>query len=169
MGGFTTGGLNFDARVRRESFEPVEFYAHTGGMDAFARDLKIAAEIRADGRLAELVKNRYAWVDLRTQNARSRNCNFDQKAPESQPYHRDAAVHELKKDHLCGKPTQDGIYRQKASASGGCGFRLFFANSCGSLASFNPRACEILRRSPQVASWFQQRVFSDPRLDETAL
>src|ERR1700722_2118458 len=49
------------------------------------------------------------WVDLRTQNARSRNCNFDQKAPESQPYHRDAAVHKLKKDHLCGKPTLDGI------------------------------------------------------------
>jgi len=40
MGGFTTGGLNFDAKVRRESFEPVDlFYAHIGGMDAFARGL----------------------------------------------------------------------------------------------------------------------------------
>src|SRR5439155_7492762 len=64
MGGFTTGGLNFDAKVRRESFEPVDlFYAHIGGMDAFARGLKIAAAIRADGRLAELVKNRYASWD----------------------------------------------------------------------------------------------------------
>jgi xylose isomerase len=64
MGGFTTGGLNFDAKVRRESFEPIDlFYAHIGGMDAFARALKIAAAIRADGRLAELVKNRYASWD----------------------------------------------------------------------------------------------------------
>ena len=61
MGGLTTGGLNFDAKVRRESFEPIDlFYAHIGGMDAFARGLKIAAAIRSDGRLAELVKNRYA-------------------------------------------------------------------------------------------------------------
>src|SRR5437868_2360508 len=64
MGGLTTGGLNFDAKVRRESFEPVDlFYAHIGGMDAFARGLKIAAAIRADGRLAELVKDRYASWD----------------------------------------------------------------------------------------------------------
>ena len=43
-GGFTTGGVNFDAKVRRESFEPVDlFHAHIGGMDAFARGLKIAA------------------------------------------------------------------------------------------------------------------------------
>lgn len=64
MGGFTTGGLNFDAKVRRESFEPVDlFYAHIGGMDAFARGLKIAAAIRADGRLAEMVKQRYASWD----------------------------------------------------------------------------------------------------------
>ena len=53
-GGFTTGGLNFDAKVRRESFEPVDlFYAHIGGMDAFAKGLKIAAAIRADGELDE--------------------------------------------------------------------------------------------------------------------
>ncbi len=63
-GGFTTGGVNFDAKVRRESFEPVDlFYAHVGGMDAFARGLKIAAAIRKDGRLAEFVKNRYASWD----------------------------------------------------------------------------------------------------------
>jgi len=64
MGGFTTGGLNFDAKVRRESFEPVDlFYAHIGGMDAFALGLKIAAAIRADGRLTELVKSPYASWD----------------------------------------------------------------------------------------------------------
>ncbi len=63
MGGFKTGGVNFDAKVRRESYEPVDlFHAHIGGMDAFARGLKIAAAIRADGRLKEFVKNRYrSW------------------------------------------------------------------------------------------------------------
>ena len=62
-GGFTTGGLNFDAKVRRESFEPVDlFHAHIGGMDAFAKGLKIAAAIRADGVLAGMVKDRYrSW------------------------------------------------------------------------------------------------------------
>ena len=64
MGGFTTGGVNFDAKVRRESFEPIDlFYAHIGGMDAFARGLKLAAAIRADGRLADFVKQRYASWD----------------------------------------------------------------------------------------------------------
>ena len=64
MGGLTTGGLNFDAKVRRESFEPVDlFYAHIGGMDAFARGLKIAAAVRADGRLAGFVADRYASWD----------------------------------------------------------------------------------------------------------
>ena len=52
--------MNFDAKVRRESFEPIDlFHAHIGGMDAFARGLKIAAKIRADGVLADFVKNRY--------------------------------------------------------------------------------------------------------------
>ncbi|MBM3832171.1 MAG: xylose isomerase [Verrucomicrobia bacterium] len=64
MGGFTTGGTNFDAKVRRESFEPVDlFYAHIAGMDAFARGLKIAAAIRKDGRLAGFVKQRYSSWD----------------------------------------------------------------------------------------------------------
>lgn len=64
MGGWTTGGINFDAKVRRESFEPVDlFHAHIGGMDAFARGLKIAHAIREDGRLAEFVQKRYASWD----------------------------------------------------------------------------------------------------------
>jgi xylose isomerase len=63
MGGFTTGGVNFDAKVRRESFEPIDlFHAHVGGMDAFARGLKIAHAIIEDGRLASFVKERYrSW------------------------------------------------------------------------------------------------------------
>jgi len=63
-GGFKTGGLNFDAKVRRESFEPIDlFYAHIGGMDAFAKGLKIAAAIRADGELERMVRQRYASWD----------------------------------------------------------------------------------------------------------
>jgi xylose isomerase len=63
-GGFTSGGLNFDAKVRRESFEPIDlFYAHIGGMDAFAQGLRIAAAIRGDGELARMVKDRYSSWD----------------------------------------------------------------------------------------------------------
>ena len=61
MGGLTTGGTNFDAKVRRESFEPIDlFYAHIAGMDTFARGLKIAAAIRKDSRLDDFVKQRYS-------------------------------------------------------------------------------------------------------------
>ncbi|WP_035601129.1 xylose isomerase [Haloferula sp. BvORR071] len=64
MGGFTTGGLNFDAKRRRESHEPVDlFHAHIGGMDAFARGLRVAAAIREDGRISNFVKTRYSSWD----------------------------------------------------------------------------------------------------------
>ncbi|MEC5127472.1 xylose isomerase [Verrucomicrobiales bacterium BCK34] len=64
MGGLTTGGLNFDAKRRRESHEPIDLvHAHIGGMDAFARGLKIAHAIREDGRLASFVDERYSSFD----------------------------------------------------------------------------------------------------------
>ena len=63
-GGVAPGGVNFDAKVRRESFEPIDlFHAHVGGMDAFARGLKIAAAIRADGELEQVVNERYSSFD----------------------------------------------------------------------------------------------------------
>ena len=63
-GGFTTGGLNFDAKVRRESFEPIDLvYAHVGGMDAFAKGLRNAAAARADGVFDRMLKERYASWD----------------------------------------------------------------------------------------------------------
>ncbi|MCS7238428.1 MAG: xylose isomerase [Thermoguttaceae bacterium] len=63
-GGLAPGGVNFDAKVRRESFEPIDlFYAHIGGMDTFAKGLKIAAQIRADGELDRLLKERYSSWD----------------------------------------------------------------------------------------------------------
>lgn len=62
--GLAPGGVNFDAKVRRESFDPIDlFHAHIGGMDAFARGTKIAAQIRKDGVLDDFVKNRYRSFD----------------------------------------------------------------------------------------------------------
>jgi len=65
MGGFATGGLNFDAKVRRQSMDTEDlFHAHIGGMDAFARGLEIAHAIVEDGRLQKFVDDRYAgWQD----------------------------------------------------------------------------------------------------------
>ena len=64
QGGLGSGGTNFDAKVRRESTDPIDlFHAHIGGMDAFARGTKIAAAIRADGRLDEVVSGRYSSYD----------------------------------------------------------------------------------------------------------
>ena len=63
-GGVAPGGVNFDAKVRRESFDPMDlFHAHIGGMDAFARGLKIAAAIRADNALGKFVDQRYSSWD----------------------------------------------------------------------------------------------------------
>ncbi len=63
-GGLTTGGLNFDAKVRRQSTEPTDlFHAHIGGMDAFARGLKIAAKLIDEGRIEGLVSGRYGTWD----------------------------------------------------------------------------------------------------------
>ena len=64
QGGLAPGGVNFDAKVRRESFEPTDlFHAHIGGMDAFAVGLKLAAAIRKEGTLPAFVKDRYASWD----------------------------------------------------------------------------------------------------------
>lgn len=63
-GGIAPGGVNFDAKVRRESFEPIDlFHGHIVGMDAFARGLRIAAAIQADGRLNDFVSDRYSSWD----------------------------------------------------------------------------------------------------------
>ncbi len=61
MGGFNKGGLNFDAKTRRASFEPVDlFYGHIAGMDAFAKGFKIAYKLVQDGVFDKFVKERYS-------------------------------------------------------------------------------------------------------------
>lgn len=63
-GGFKTGGLNFDAKIRRMSIDPEDlFHAHIGAMDAFARGLKAAAKMLKDKKLEKHVQKRYAGWD----------------------------------------------------------------------------------------------------------
>ncbi|MFN3469979.1 MAG: xylose isomerase, partial [Novosphingobium sp.] len=60
-GGFTTGGFNFDAKVRRQSVDAVDlFHGHIGGVDVIARALLRAEAILADGRLDAFRAERYA-------------------------------------------------------------------------------------------------------------
>jgi xylose isomerase len=64
-GGFTTGGTNFDAKLRRQSIEPVDLLiGHIGGMDTCARALIAAAKMLEDGALEEPLRERYAAWDL---------------------------------------------------------------------------------------------------------
>ena len=63
-GGFTHGGINFDAKTRRNSTDLEDiFIAHIGGMDVFARALTIADKILTDSQYIEMRKNRYASFD----------------------------------------------------------------------------------------------------------
>jgi xylose isomerase len=63
-GGLKSGGLNFDAKLRRESTDLEDmFIAHIGGMDAFARGLIVAERILADPRMTQLRHGRYASFD----------------------------------------------------------------------------------------------------------
>lgn len=60
-GGFTTGGLNFDAKVRRQSTDRYDlFHAHIGAMDTLALSLKVAARMLEDDKLNQWVAKRYA-------------------------------------------------------------------------------------------------------------
>jgi len=60
-GGLAPGGVNFDAKVRRQSFEPEDlFYAHIAGMDSFAIGLKVAAKLIEEKVLDKFIEERYA-------------------------------------------------------------------------------------------------------------
>ena len=60
-GGFTTGGFNFDAKVRRQSIDPVDMvHAHAGGIDVLARALLAAERMSADGAMQSAIDERYA-------------------------------------------------------------------------------------------------------------
>jgi xylose isomerase len=90
-GGLASGGFNFDAKLRRQSVDPVDlFHAHIGGIDTLARGMLGAAQIIEEGRLADFVEQRYAgWDgalgreilagthDLRSLSARVRDAGLD--------------------------------------------------------------------------------------------
>lgn len=64
-GGFTTGGTNFDAKLRRQSLDPIDLIAsHVGAMDVCARGLKAAVAMLQDGGLEQARTARYAgWQE----------------------------------------------------------------------------------------------------------
>jgi xylose isomerase len=60
-GGFTTGGMMFDAKLRRPSIDPEDlFHAHIGGLDTLARSLLIAEKMITDGKFEAATRQRYA-------------------------------------------------------------------------------------------------------------
>ncbi|MNC29812.1 Xylose isomerase [compost metagenome] len=60
-GGLGSGGVNFDSKTRRASFEPIDVvYSHIAGMDSFARGLQVAAKLLEDKVLENVVSDRYA-------------------------------------------------------------------------------------------------------------
>ena len=68
-GGFTTGGVNFDAKIRRQSLDPADLIlGHVGGMDTCARALKAAAALMEDGAFDRARAERYArWAGPKAQ------------------------------------------------------------------------------------------------------
>lgn len=63
-GGFRGGGINFDAKIRRNSTDPEDlFYAHIGGMDAFARALIVADKVLQESDYKKCRLDRYASFD----------------------------------------------------------------------------------------------------------
>jgi xylose isomerase len=63
-GGFQGGGINFDAKIRRNSTDAADlFYAHIGGMDIFAKALIVAEEILTKSDYSKIRKERYASFD----------------------------------------------------------------------------------------------------------
>lgn len=79
-GGIGTGGLNFDAKVRRQSFEPEDLiHAHVGGMDLCARAFLNAAQMVENGHLAKAVSERYSgWKTAEAQSMLKGKMTLDQ-------------------------------------------------------------------------------------------
>lgn len=78
-GGFTTGGLNFDSKLRRQSTTPEDLlYGHIGGMDTCARALIAAANMIEQGELNAIVAQRYAgWDNPQAQKIMDGNLSLD--------------------------------------------------------------------------------------------
>ncbi|HCR3984499.1 TPA: xylose isomerase [Kluyvera ascorbata] len=100
-GGFTTGGLNFDAKVRRQSTDKYDmFYGHIGAMDVMALSLKKAARMLEDGALNKRLEKRYAgWNGELGQQIMQGRLSLAQLA-------HDAEQHNLNPQHQSGHQEQ---------------------------------------------------------------
>lgn len=80
MGGFASGGLNFDAKVRRESTSLDDlFIAHIGSMDTFAKGLINASYIILSGKIPKMVSSRYSsWSQSEFLAVESGKSSFDE-------------------------------------------------------------------------------------------
>ena len=85
-GGLGQGGLNFDAKVRRQSFEPTDLVeAHVGAVDLCARALLLAAGLIEDGTYDKLLEERYAgWAAPEAQAMLSGKKSLDEIASETE-------------------------------------------------------------------------------------
>ncbi len=79
-GGFTTGGTNFDAKLRRQSIDPEDLLiGHVGAMDCCARALKAAARMLGDGVLAGPLQARYsAWEKAEARGMLDGSCPLEE-------------------------------------------------------------------------------------------
>jgi xylose isomerase len=101
-GGFTTGGLNFDSKVRRQSIDPQDmFYGHIGAMDVSARALLIAEKMLQDGKLAAHVDARYAgWKAPLGQHIMAGELGLDALAEQVLAANRDTAPVSGRQEYL---------------------------------------------------------------------
>ena len=101
-GGFTTGGLNFDAKVRRQSIDPVDlFHAHVGAIDTCARALLAVERIVKDGRLEQALRDRYAgWRGPLGQQILERRAGLEALAARALERDRDAEPASGRQEYL---------------------------------------------------------------------
>jgi len=85
-GGLGVGGMNFDAKVRRQSFTPEDMiYAHVGGVDMCARAFLAAAKMVEDGKLKDALANRYAgWESADAKAMLAGKMSLDQIAAKAE-------------------------------------------------------------------------------------
>lgn len=88
-GGFKTGGLNFDAKIRRQSVDKYDvFYGHIGAIDTMALSLKCAAKMIEDNDLVQIVTDRYAnWDNQLGKDILQGNLSLQQIAEYSLSHH----------------------------------------------------------------------------------
>ena len=101
-GGFTTGGVNFDSKVRRQSIDPEDlFYGHIGGMDVTARALLVAEKMILDGQLTKHLDQRYqGWSSPFGQSALKGNLSLESAAEHVLAGNRDTRPVSGRQEHL---------------------------------------------------------------------